>query len=245
MSRYPWKYTVKFIGWNAEEFGLYGSDAHAQLVQSRGDSLLGVLNGDMIATEIRNRDSVNVYTGTRTSSRAIGDTFFAVNQRYNIGLGVRRSTSMSANSDHYSYYSRGYNANLVIEFDFCPYYHTTAYSFDTVYFSKVVKAMVATIATFAQPDTELIGLEERASFKRSSPITILPNPTRGEVKITLAEDLRKLTEKVTIFSADGRLIREFSNKNPIVWDGKKRAGIYFLRIETKEGSLASKLTVLE
>jgi hypothetical protein len=156
LSPYPFKYTVKFIGWNGEEQGLLGSAAHASLAQSRGDSIKGVLNGDMIATEMTNRDSLKLYVGTRAGSIAIGDTFFVVNQRYNIGLRIGRFQSAPANSDHYSYYSRGFEAIMAHEADFSPNYHSTqdritAAEFDTLYLTKVVKAMVATIATLAQP----------------------------------------------------------------------------------------------
>ena len=156
----PFKNTIRFIAWNTEEFGLHGSDAHAREAKNRNDTILGVLNGDMIATEISDYDSVRVYTGSRASSQAIGDTFYNVNLDYEIGLGVRRSTSMPANSDHYSYYIQGYDAVCVIEKDFCPYYHTTedritTPSFDTIFFSKVVKAMVATLATLAELETSI------------------------------------------------------------------------------------------
>lgn len=239
LSRYPWKYTIKFIAWNAEEFGLYGSDRHAQLVQSRGDSLLGVINGDMIATEMTNLDSIRVYTGTRTSSRAIGDTFFAVNQRYGIGLRVRRSTSMSANSDHYSYYSRGFDAVHIFEDDMCPYYHTTgdritASSFDTIYFWKVVKAMVATLATFAQPDTEITGIKEKPTNQPLAKIKISPNPFTIRASIHLPTTFAP--KDLRIYDPQGRLVKSLSVKereNGIFWDGRdekgrKKPGIYFL-----------------
>ncbi|MEO0101622.1 MAG: M20/M25/M40 family metallo-hydrolase [candidate division WOR-3 bacterium] len=156
LSPYPFKYTIKFIGWNGEEQGLLGSAAHAQLAQSRGDSIKGVLNADMIATEITNQDSVKIYNGTRTGSIALGDTFSVCNQRYNIGLRVWRINSAPANSDHYSYYSRGFEAIMAHEGNFSPNYHSTrdritAAEFDTIYLTKVVKALVATLATLAQP----------------------------------------------------------------------------------------------
>ncbi|MCS7250681.1 MAG: M28 family metallopeptidase, partial [candidate division WOR-3 bacterium] len=156
LSLYPFKYSIKFIGWNAEEQGLYGSAAHAESIRQRGDSLLGVINGDMIATEITNRDSVIVYNGSRIGSIAIGDTFIICNQRYNIGLRIGRSNTAPANSDHYSYYSRGFEAIMVHEGNFSPNYHSTrdritAPEFDTLFLTKVVKCMVATLATLAQP----------------------------------------------------------------------------------------------
>jgi hypothetical protein len=158
LNSIPFRYTIRFIAWNAEEFGLYGSEAHALEARNRNDSILGVLDGDMIGTETINQDSLEIYTGTRTGSRALGATFDTANSTYNIGLRIRRSTQMPAFSDQYPYYQQGYNANCIIEIDFCPYYHTTqdritANSFDTIFFAKVVKGMVATLATLAQPDT--------------------------------------------------------------------------------------------
>jgi FlgD Ig-like domain len=112
----------------------------------------------MIGNESINRDSLDIYTGSRAGSRALGDTFYSLNSTYAIGLHIGRSTQMPAFSDQYPYYEQGYNANCIIEGDFSPYYHTTqdritANTFDTIFFSKVVKGMVATLATFAQPDT--------------------------------------------------------------------------------------------
>jgi aminopeptidase YwaD len=158
LSAIPFKYTIRFIAWNAEEFGLYGSEAHAQEAHNRNDSILGVLDGDMIGNESINRDSLSIFTGSRTGSQALGDTFNSINSTYEIGLHIGRSTQMPAYSDHYPYYQQGYNSNCIIEADFSPYYHTiqdriTANTFDTIFFSKVVKGMIATLATLAQPDT--------------------------------------------------------------------------------------------
>lgn len=266
MSPYPWKYTIKFIGWNTEEFGLYGSDAHAALVLSRGDSLLGVINGDMIATEMTNNDSIRIYTGTRTGSRAIGDTFFNTNQVYGIGLRVRRSTSVPANSDHYSYYSRGFNAVHVFEDDFSPVYHTTgdritAASFDTIYYTKVVKAMVATLATLAQPDTDITYLSEELPVSNSElQITSIPNPFRTNAIIRIPHSaIRNPHSVIRIYDVMGRLVKSFKISAPsgqrqavneFIWDGrdregKKNSGIYFLILETKDRTICSKLTITE
>jgi hypothetical protein len=177
LSNIPFKYTMKFIAWNSEEFGLYGSQAHAQRAANQGDSIMGVINCDMIACEMSNLDSVRVYTGTRISSRALGDTMFIVNQRYNIGLNIRRSTQMQPNSDHYYYYSYGYNACHVFEDDFCPDYHSTRDRiirswFDTLYYCKVVKLVVATLATFAIPDTQLGYICEKKINKEKGKLTL-------------------------------------------------------------------------
>ncbi|MCX7837172.1 MAG: M28 family metallopeptidase, partial [candidate division WOR-3 bacterium] len=158
------------MAWNAEELGLYGSIAHSQRARAQGDSILGVLNCDMIACEISNLDSVRIYTGPRITSRAIGDTAFLVNQRYNIGLRIRIAPQLTQYSDHYSYYQQGFNAVHFFEDDFCPDYHTvrdriTRYWFDTLYYCKVVKLVIATLATLAIPDTQVSCIKEDKVLK--------------------------------------------------------------------------------
>ncbi len=161
----PFKYTIKFIAWNAEEQGVIGSWEHALKVAQQGDSIMGVINCDMIASETSNLDSIIIYTGLRRTSQAIGETMYVVNQRYNIGLNIRISDSIRV-SDHMSYYGCGYNAVWVHEKDFCPDYHTTRDRiirpwFDTLFYCKVVKLVVATLATLAIPDTSLGLVENR------------------------------------------------------------------------------------
>ena len=160
MAPWPFRYTVRYIAWNAEEQGLLGSTAHAALARSRNDTIMGVLNGDMIASELTNTDSIRIYTGTRPGAQAMRDTFARCCADYGLGLNVVPYNTMVANSDHAPYYNRNYDAVHAIENDFCPYYHTTrdrvtATSFDSVFYYRVIKAMVATIATLAQVDTVL------------------------------------------------------------------------------------------
>ncbi len=158
MQPFPFRYTVRYIGWNAEEQGLYGSNRHATRARARSDTIMGVLNADMIATDTAGYDSIVIYRGTRPGAIAMADTFIACNRVYGTGLNIRSSSQMVANSDHYSYHAQNYDAVLVIEDGLTPYYHTrndrvTAPTFDSVYFVKAIRALVATIATLAEPDT--------------------------------------------------------------------------------------------
>ncbi|MEO0102258.1 MAG: M28 family peptidase [candidate division WOR-3 bacterium] len=253
MSPYPWKYTIKFINWNAEEFGLYGSDAHARLVRNRDDSIMGVLNADMIATEMGS-NMVEVYTSTRLGSRAIGDTFYLCNERYNIGLSVRRSTEAPSWSDHYSYWQQNYEAICAIEYDFCPYYHTTqdritASSFDTIFFARVVKNLVATLATLAIPDTEINTIREEKISSPLSSLRVSPNPCGHKTKISFLPNGKDKTLK--IYNTNGELVNSFTlPPKGIVWDGRdkngqRRPGIYFLKMEFSNQEISQKLILLE
>jgi hypothetical protein len=157
LAPYRFKYTIKFMGWNGEEQGLLGSDAHARLARSRGDSIKGAFTGDMIGTEFSNLDSVQVYNCNVPGAIAMGDTFRRCAGDYNLGLHPSIHYSVSANSDYYSYYNQGYNSIMAIEKDFSRVYHTTQDriihpDFDTVFYCKVVQCMVASLATLAELD---------------------------------------------------------------------------------------------
>jgi hypothetical protein len=155
LAPYRFKYTIRFMGWNGEEQGLLGSDAHARQARTRGDSIKGVLNGDMIATDTSGKDSVRIYNANRAGAITISDTFKRCNTVYGIGLRPGVFTTTITGSDHYSYHQQGYSAILAIESDFSPVYHTTndriTYAkFDTVFYCKVVRCMAATLATLAE-----------------------------------------------------------------------------------------------
>ena len=49
LSAYRFEYSIGYMLWDAEERGLVGSNFYAEEARLRGDSILGVLNLDMIA----------------------------------------------------------------------------------------------------------------------------------------------------------------------------------------------------
>ena len=249
LSPLYFKNTIRFIAWNTEEFGLYGSEAHALEARSRNDTILGVLNGDMIGTEFTNNDSIRIYTGPRTSSRAIGDSFFNVNADYGIGLNIRRSSYMPSYSDHYSYYTQDFDAVCIIEDDNCPYYHTTgdritASSFDTLFFCKVVKNMVATLATFAEIDTIGPGIGGDVAERSFKNLVIKPNPTRGLA--TVFYNLPKQeTATLKIYDVLGDLVYSEKSDKGLFRIEKLPAGIYVLRFEANGYKENRKLAVVK
>ena len=48
LAGYQFDYTIKFIAFSAEEWGLYGSRHYAQAAKQRGEQIVGVVNLDMI-----------------------------------------------------------------------------------------------------------------------------------------------------------------------------------------------------
>ncbi|MCX7833599.1 MAG: M20/M25/M40 family metallo-hydrolase [Ignavibacteria bacterium] len=145
------QYTIEFIAFDEEEIGLYGSRAYVDSAFARGDSILGVLNMDMIAWDGNDDGKLNVYLNT--ASNSIAEEFIKAVQIYNINLTSVKSYN-SGGSDHYYFWQRGYKAITLIELgsDFNPYYHTRQDTYDKFnlnYFTKITKAAIATFLSWA------------------------------------------------------------------------------------------------
>jgi len=156
-------YTIVFAAWDEEERGLYGSQAYADTAFAHGDSIIAVLNLDMIAYDGNGDGALDV--NTNSASTPLANDFAQIVSLYQPTLVPQVTTSLNGGSDHQSFQAKGYKAILSIEdnSDFTPYYHTINDKYSTLnkpFFVKMVKAGVAALVTIA------------GDFK----ITILHNP---------------------------------------------------------------------
>jgi hypothetical protein len=145
-------YTVIFATWDEEERGLYGSTAYADSAYLRGDSIIAVLNFDMIAYDGNNDNALDV--NTNTGSMSLANEFAQIVSLYQPTLVPQVTTSLSGGSDHQPFQQKGYKAILSIEdnSDFTPYYHTVNDTYSTLnkpYFVKMIKAGIAALVTIA------------------------------------------------------------------------------------------------
>ena len=152
MSGINLPYSVLFAAWDEEERGLYGSEAYADTAYFHGDSIIGVLNFDMIAYDGNNDGALDI--NTNTASMSLASEFKQVVNLYQPSLVPQITTSLSGGSDHQSFQQRGFKAILSIEdnSDFTPYYHTVSDGYSTLnkpYFFKMAKAGVAGLVTLA------------------------------------------------------------------------------------------------
>lgn len=138
----PTEVTFKFITFDAEEFGLFGSYHYANAAAARGDEILVMHNMDMIAA-VPNTNSAAVHHGT--------DPFFAqwwINvAAASYGINGYLSGN-SSGSDHYPFTQVGYDAIFIIEDMFSFVYHsprdsTTYMNFD--YMKRMVQASLALV----------------------------------------------------------------------------------------------------
>jgi hypothetical protein len=194
MAGYSFKYSVKFILFSAEEWGLYGSDHYAKEAEKRGEVIIGVINLDMVSYADALPEDLDVIVNT--NSKWMGTILETAAQNYS-GIDVLTTKDNYYDySDHYSFWDYGFAAVLCIEDyeDTNPYYHTTKDKLNTVnlnFATEVVKTCLAAAAVMAEP-YETVNPTitvtspnggETLSVGTSFPITWTTTGTVGNVKI--------------------------------------------------------------
>ncbi|RPI74326.1 MAG: M20/M25/M40 family metallo-hydrolase, partial [Ignavibacteriales bacterium] len=153
LSQYSFPYTIIYALWDEEEQGLVGSDYYATQAASAGDSILGVVNLDMVAWDSNNDGICNIHTDNVGITKEIYQKMVDINSQYGINLNIVEVFPAQPYSDHESFLSNGFAAVLLIEDDndFHQYYHTVndkVMYFNQPYYLKNTKLAIATIATY-------------------------------------------------------------------------------------------------
>jgi len=149
--------TVKFVAFSGEEQGLLGSAAYAKEAYNRGDTILGVLNCDMIAYDGNGDGVMEVHSGLPAENQALADIFIGAISDYGLNLVPQKITDgASHSSDHASFWDYGFPAILGHEDyqDWNPHMHTTqdrVSAFNSAYYLEFVKAAVASISILGDP----------------------------------------------------------------------------------------------
>ena len=159
MQGFQFQHDLRFIAFSGEEFGLFGSDYCAGQAHSRGDTIIGVLNFDMIAYEDAAPEDLNVIG--KISNPACGpfvDWFIAIADTYTTLPCYKDMVDDMQSSDQGPFWNNGYFAFCGIE-DYWPgnpHYHTPGDSIgagynDNLFCTEVIKAGVAALATMGEP----------------------------------------------------------------------------------------------
>lgn len=238
MQDYDFEYTVYYIGFNAEEQGLIGSDDFADRAYSSGDTILGVFNFDMIGyVESPQRDTMNAhYTVAVPGCSVFVCDFFqsAVDTYTQLKVRQVRNTQTWGYSDHASFWEHGYIAMCGIERVLCPGYHTVAdtigpYGVNSLPFAtEVIKAGTAALAKLAVP-VHGQASEERTIASGKQLFHIQPNP--GSLFNIYFEVKRKSTPvHLRVYDPAGQLIRTITQQtftpgiHSAKWDGFDDSG---------------------
>lgn len=157
IASYPLDFTVRFIAFSAEEWGLYGSRAYATAAGLAGESIVGVINLDMIAYADAMPEDLQVIVNS--ASGWLADRFLVAAANYGV-LGATKTVDASfVYSDHAPFWDNGYPALLAIEDNPLnnPYYHQTTDTLDKInldFFTSATRASLGLLAELAQPIKE-------------------------------------------------------------------------------------------
>ncbi len=171
LAPYDLDYTVRFIAFSAEEWGLWGSRAYAAAARSAGERIRGVINLDMIAYADTMPEDLQIIVNP--ASDWMADLYLAAAAAYGPLDGTKTVDASFVYSDHSPFWDNNYPALLAIEDEPLtnPYYHQTTDTLDKLqpdFFTAATRASLGLLAELAQPikagyprtPTVLIGLWE-------------------------------------------------------------------------------------
>ncbi len=173
LHTYSFDFTVTFIAFSAEEWGLWGSRHYAQKAKQSGAKILAVINLDMIAYADSVPEDLDIVANP--ASEWLADRLVASSGTYApMDLFKRINASITA-SDHSPFWDQGYSALLAIEDapPTNPHYHKLTDTLDTLnqdFLVASARASAAVIGDLAQPERTPAApptLDVRSQFHRS------------------------------------------------------------------------------
>ncbi|MBN2464817.1 M28 family peptidase [candidate division WOR-3 bacterium] len=230
--------TVWFIGFSAEEWGLWGSDSFLYKCWLRGDSILAAFNSDMIS--YGRDDTLTVVHTTRYPQTESLARFFLAQADTFTSLQVKDTVIDASTSDEYSFWKYGYLAIRGRYHDKTPNYHSAG---DTIgpfhyadcgtnnlpMYTEMVKAVVATIAKWAGVMPS--GVAEPEQCPAPAVARIVPSVGQAPVHISFSSP----ASAASVYSATGRLVRRLGAGSSLTWDGRDTngasvaPGVYYVR----------------
>lgn len=152
LANYDLKYSVLFIAFDEEEIDIIGSNKYVINAYNRGDSILGVINLDMIAYDKNNDGKFEVLTNA--NSQTLADEYITTVRTYITGLNPVKDVSEKGESDHTSFWKKGWKAFHIFEDskEQNPNMHSADDNFgncNMTYLQKVVQSVIAFLITKA------------------------------------------------------------------------------------------------
>lgn len=235
MHSYEFAKTIRYVAFTGEEQGLYGSNHYAALVAASADSVVGVINMDMIA-----------WWGTRHRIDVEGEAFCSPIMVVMADACAEYTTVATQpmyspwGSDHVSFSNLGMKSFLAIESDYDAYpcYHRTCDTWDKNlggFGAEVARAAIATAAHLAGV-VPVVAAPEAAQSRGG--LQVWPTPFGDVLTMRLARP--SAVRSLSIHDVSGRRVRTLADRavtgSELTWDGRDdmghpaAAGIYFVRL---------------
>lgn len=215
---------IHFMAYDAEEFGLWGSEADAYKRSKAGDKIALMMNNDMVS----NPPDGDWRLLLRWYDNAVDVLMRAssICEQYTDLLPVTLPDSenmlRATRSDSYSYYEYGFRATYASEYTYPSTYHT-AYdvtdSCNYAYLAEVARYNMAMLATYAGSVSWIIP-EEPPTVTTTH---VYPNPTCGKVTVQFLLE-QNSPVGISVLDLSGRTLLHYDN-------GIQSAGIYHSELD--------------
>lgn len=153
MRNYEFFHTIRFVAFSGEEQGLIGSSHYAEDAYAANETIIAVLNADMIGFAPLPSDGTKGKIFENDASEWIVQYSQVVSQNYWDYIGIELTPQgESWGSDHYSFWQYGYDAVFYHEYNFNDYYHSandTINHMNLSYSSRFTRLILATLAEMA------------------------------------------------------------------------------------------------
>jgi hypothetical protein len=177
LSKRQLRYSVVYALWDEEEDALVGSRSYARRAHTRGDSIQGVINIDMIGCD--SSEMVEVHSRTVAQSQQLASDIESFSDHYSVGLHVRILKNGSLFSDHSAFWDQGYSAVLLTEADYNLYEHTSGDVvglFTRPQFHAAAKLAIGAFAKLCLDRTSTAIAQDAETPKRAQLFQNTPNP---------------------------------------------------------------------
>jgi hypothetical protein len=190
MKNYEFYHTIRFVCFSGEEQGLIGSRHYAEDAYTNNDTILAVLNADMIGFAPNPSDGTQGKIFEDTASEWIVDYSIDVSDLYADYIGIDLNPQgESWGSDHYSFWQYGYNAVFYHEYNFNDYYHSAEDIIEhmnltySAHFSRLILATLAELAQEPRPMLKIISIT--GGFGVTSQVSNIGDLNANDIEINL------------------------------------------------------------
>jgi hypothetical protein len=242
IANIPTQYSIRFINFSSEEYGLFGSTHYVQeVVIPQEMDIRIVFNIDEVGgvaglpndTVICERDeSPPAYNNAESS--AFTDTLVNLTELYS---DLQTVVSYAYGSDYVPFQTNGEIITGLFEFNNSPYPHTihdSLVNLDIVYVTEIARASVASALYFACEITT--GTIELPVAEDGSYPDIYPVPFNDFINIKIPDEF--LSSWVMIYNATGDLMRNWKIAEPGISREETESlvpGPYYFRIAGEDG----------
>jgi hypothetical protein len=261
------RYSMIFALWDNEEQGLLGSKYYARLARERGDSILAVINIDMIGYDLNKDGLLEIHTRNYAHSNIVASQVWDANYQYGIPLKPLIIEPGTDRSDHTSFWGYNYSAVTMMENfttingyrEFNPYYHSQFDDMNVIntdYLFNGVRLAVAAFGNIAAVNEITSVEDENGNESGTIPADFVleqnyPNPFNPATVISYSLP-REGFVSLRVYDILGNEVAELVNEQKSAGTYKVNftaenlsSGVYFYTLEAGGKKLTNKMLYLK